>query len=77
MPSNNCSAGMFRLLPPMVLQMLEQLHSMMNRRDCDVDDVESWRSRFSNEALCLINAASSTGRCNAIWYKAVFKGGIL
>ena len=61
----------------MVLQMLEQLHSMMNRRDCDVDDVESWRSRFSNEALCLINAASSTGRCNAIWYKAVFKGGIL
>jgi hypothetical protein len=40
----------------MVLQVLEQLHSMMNRRDCDVDDVESWHSRFSNEALCLVNA---------------------
>jgi hypothetical protein len=42
----------------MFLQVLEQLHSMMNRRDCDVDDVESWRSRFSNEALCLVNAVT-------------------
>jgi hypothetical protein len=26
--------------------------------------------------MCLINAASSDGRCNTIWYKAVFKGGV-
>src|SRR6266478_528472 len=25
---------------------------------------------------CLINAAGSTGRCNTIWYKADFKGGV-
>jgi hypothetical protein len=25
---------------------------------------------------CLINAAGSDGRCNTIWYKAVFKGGV-
>jgi hypothetical protein len=27
-------------------------------------------------AQCLVNAASSTGRCNTIWYKAAFKGGV-
>jgi len=25
---------------------------------------------------CLILRAGSTGRCNTIWYKAVFKGGV-
>jgi hypothetical protein len=25
---------------------------------------------------CLINAAGPDGRCNTIWYKAVFKGGV-
>jgi len=26
---------------------------MMERSDCDVDEVESWRSKFSNEALAM------------------------
>jgi hypothetical protein len=28
------------------------------------------------KSICLINAAGSDGRCNTIWYKAVFKGGV-
>src|SRR5580692_6290851 len=27
-------------------------------------------------AQCPVNAAGSNGRCNTIWYKAVFKGGV-
>jgi hypothetical protein len=26
--------------------------------------------------ICAVNTAGSTGRCNTIWYKAVFKGGV-
>jgi integrase/recombinase XerD len=32
-----------------------------------------WRPAFSSH---LVNAAGSNGRCNTIWYKAVFKGGV-
>src|SRR5713226_8032737 len=28
------------------------------------------------QTTCLINAVGSNGRCNTIWYKAVFKGGV-
>ena len=29
-----------------------------------------------NPTLCPIMRAGSNGRCNTIWYKAVFKGGV-
>jgi hypothetical protein len=30
----------------------------------------------AEDEQCPSSAASSTGRCNTIWYKAVFKGGV-
>jgi hypothetical protein len=37
----------------------------------------SWKT-YSHQSLgkCPINCAGSDGRCNTIWYKAVFKGGV-
>jgi hypothetical protein len=31
---------------------------------------------FGPISICPVSAAGSDGRCNTIWYKAVFKGGV-
>jgi hypothetical protein len=36
----------------------------------------SWHGVSFNLCYVLVNAAGSTGRCNTIWYKADFKGGV-
>src|SRR5712692_7049648 len=38
---------------------------------------DSWLAGLPDISIkCPIRVASSTGRCNTIWYKAVFKGGV-
>jgi len=41
-----------------------------------VGEIEAARKKCLLAYANPVSVASSTGRCNTIWYKAVFKGGV-
>jgi hypothetical protein len=48
----------------------------VEKQSLSPDNSDYRTSGFGSIFTCPVSAAGSSGRCNTIWYKAFFKGGV-
>jgi hypothetical protein len=66
------------VLPIDPLVVVDEIRARVRYRlvDTHLPHQSERSTSVSENRICLISSVGSNGRCNTIWYKAVFKGGV-